>query len=61
MLVACVQQKRPRLQAREGFLGVIYDEEKLLGASWFAAALIGALFFSILFIFLLILRISKSV
>ena len=37
------------------------DEQKMLEASWFAAALIGALFFSILFIFLLVMRISNSV
>ena len=37
------------------------DEQEMLDASWFAAALIGALFFSIFFIFLLVMRISKSV
>ena len=35
------------------------DAQQMLEASWFAAALIGALFFTILFIFMLVMRITK--
>lgn len=45
----------------KAFFGLSDDEQEMLDASWFAAALIGALFFSIFFIFLLVMRISKSV
>ena len=53
-LVLNKKSRDPRLA--QAFFRLSDDEQKMLEALWFAVMLIGALFFTILFIFLLVRR-----